>query len=289
MNKKKSYRKKKANTKADTVELVLPEGLGTFLVPITILLGAIIIVVGLFVVANEFTTSNATNTSNADNKVKEVKNDKEKAPTSATAKELADLLRDVVDYDTMLKCLTDGTHSDKPARDESLAKSLNAQGTPNFYVNTSFFRGAYSFDDMQRKDSQFESDLNISDIKQLFDMDDTIHFGDKTKDTLFVDISDPSCPYCSISAGQNPSLNKQVGEQFILKSDGGNYVAPVPAMREQVEKGNAGYVFIYNNGHGNGALAAQALYCAYDEDAYWEAHDIIMSEDGYNLLNGKSN
>lgn len=121
-------------------------------------------------------------------------------------------------------------------------------------------------------------------IKSLFD-GKNITFGDKNKKLVFVEFSDPSCPFCHVAAGKNGALNKQMGTQFVLKADGGTYVAPVPEMKKLVDQGKASYVWIYANGHGNGEVATRALYCAQEKGKFWEVHDLLMSEAGYTLIN----
>ena len=126
--------------------------------------------------------------------------------------------------------------------------------------------------------------VDLATIKGLFGKD-LIKFGDANRKLLLVEVADPSCPYCHAAAGKNPELNKQMGTQFTLVSDGGTYLAPVVEMRKLVDSGDASYVFIYRNGHGNGLLATQALYCAYENDVFWPVHDTLMSNAGYTLIN----
>ena len=126
--------------------------------------------------------------------------------------------------------------------------------------------------------------VTMDQIKALFN-DKNLAFGDKNSQVLFVEFSDPSCPYCHAAAGKNASLNKQMGPQFTLISDGGTYLAPVPEMKKLVDTGKAGFVWMYANGHGNGEMGTKALYCAKEKGKFWEAHDLIMSEAGYNLIN----
>lgn len=121
-------------------------------------------------------------------------------------------------------------------------------------------------------------------VKALF-TDKNLAFGDKNSKVLFVEFSDPSCPYCSIAAGKNPNLNKQAGAQFLMAKDGGTYIPPVPEMKKLVDAGKAGFVWVYANGHGNGELATKALYCAGEKKKFWEVHDLLMSEAGFKLLN----
>lgn len=126
--------------------------------------------------------------------------------------------------------------------------------------------------------------IDIAQIKDLFNKD-LIYFGDPDSDLIFVEASDPSCPYCHIAAGLNPSLNSQVGTQFTLVSDGGSYVAPVLEMKKLVDQGKAAFVWIYTNGHGNGELSTKALYCAHEKGKFWEAHDLLMTSEGYTIIN----
>lgn len=121
-------------------------------------------------------------------------------------------------------------------------------------------------------------------IKGLLGMD-LVKFGDSERKVLFVEISDPSCPYCHIASGKNPELSKQAGDRFKYVADGGTYVAPVAEMRNLVEKGQASYVFIYTPGHGAGEMATRALYCAFEKGKYWEVHDLLYTNKGYELIN----
>ncbi len=126
--------------------------------------------------------------------------------------------------------------------------------------------------------------VDLAQIKGLFDKD-LIKFGNADSKVLFVEASDPSCPYCHVAGGLNGSLNKQVGAQFTLVKDGGTYVAPVLEMKKLVDEGKASFVWLYFNGHGNGELATKALYCAYEKGKFWETHDLLMTSAGYDLLN----
>lgn len=127
--------------------------------------------------------------------------------------------------------------------------------------------------------------VTLSQIKKLFG-DGYMHFGDANKKVLFVEISDPSCPYCHIAGGLNSELSATSG-QFKYVKDGGTYTPPLPEMRKLVDDGKASYVQLYATGHGNGRLGAQALYCAYSQDPkeFWAVHDKLLSNPGYTLLN----
>ena len=128
--------------------------------------------------------------------------------------------------------------------------------------------------------------VSLEQIKALF-TDKNIMFGKKDSKVLFVEFSDPSCPFCHVASGKNPELNKQAGAQFTLEKDGGTYLPPVPEMKKMVDSGKAAYVWLYANGHGNGELATKALYCAKEKGKFWEVHDLLMSAAGFDLMNNK--
>ncbi|HEX6977192.1 MAG TPA: DsbA family protein [Patescibacteria group bacterium] len=126
--------------------------------------------------------------------------------------------------------------------------------------------------------------ISLSQIKDLFGKD-LIKFGDGNRKVLFAEISDPSCPYCHAAGGENHSIAQNLGPNFKLVSDGGTYVAPVSEMRKLVDSGQASFVWIYYPGHGNGEMGTKALYCANEKGKFWDVHDLLMSDKGYDLLN----
>ncbi|PIP74517.1 MAG: hypothetical protein CO135_03365 [Candidatus Levybacteria bacterium CG_4_9_14_3_um_filter_35_16] len=127
--------------------------------------------------------------------------------------------------------------------------------------------------------------VELNTIKSIFNNQKVIKFGDANKKLLLVEIADPSCPFCQAASGKNSELNKQMGAQFTLVSDGGTYVSPVQEMRKLVEAGQASFAYIYQNGHGAGEMAMKSLYCANEQDKFWDAHDKLNTNDGYNLIN----
>lgn len=127
--------------------------------------------------------------------------------------------------------------------------------------------------------------VTLSTIKGLFSKN-IIKFGDANKKLLLVEVVDPSCPFCHIASGKDPELNQSAGAQFRLVSQGGSYVAPVEEFKKLVDGGQASFAFIYDPGHGNGEMGMKALYCAFDKGKFWEAHDLLMSEKGYEIQNG---
>ncbi len=129
--------------------------------------------------------------------------------------------------------------------------------------------------------------VTLDTIKGLFSKD-LIKIGDAKSKVLFVEISDPSCPYCQAATGQNPKLNREIdptNNTFKLISDGGKYDPPVLEMKKLVDAGKASFVYIYSPGHGNGEMGMKALYCANEKGKFWEANDLIMTDAGYTLMN----
>lgn len=127
--------------------------------------------------------------------------------------------------------------------------------------------------------------LSSDQIQAIFNSEDHIVLGDVNSDNLIIEFSDPSCPFCHYAGGKNPELNNMSNSIFKMVADGGTYVPPVPEIKKLVDEGKAAYIWAYANGHSNGTIAAQAFYCAYDQGKFWEVHDLLMSYDGYNLIN----
>ncbi len=126
--------------------------------------------------------------------------------------------------------------------------------------------------------------VSLDTIKGLFDKD-LVKFGDANDEVIFVEMSDPSCPYCSIADGHNPELSASAGDRFTYLSEGGSYVPPGTEIEKLVAEGKASYIFIYYPGHGNGEMGTKALYCAYEQGKFWEARKLITSSAGYSLWN----
>jgi protein-disulfide isomerase len=126
--------------------------------------------------------------------------------------------------------------------------------------------------------------VTLDTIKGLFSKD-LIKFGDAKRKVLFVEMADPSCPYCHVADGYNSKLASSIGETFKYISDGGKYSPPGIQMRKLVADGKASYIYIYYPGHGNGEMGMKALYCAQEKGKFWEAKALIMSDAGYTLMN----
>ncbi len=125
-----------------------------------------------------------------------------------------------------------------------------------------------------------------TEIMNTFLASGRIVLGNKNSNSIVIEVSDPSCPFCHFASGLNPELVAQTDmKQFITPENGGSYIAPVPELKNLANNGDIAYVYSFGNGHGNGYLAAEALYCAYEQGKFWQAHDLFMSNTGYTLIN----
>jgi len=129
--------------------------------------------------------------------------------------------------------------------------------------------------------------ISMDKVNELFAKEDTLVLGDRNAKIKFVEFSDTSCPYCHVAAGKNPELNKQINPRFVTVENGGTYVAPVMEIKKLIDEGKAALAWFYTPGHGNGELGTLALYCANEQGKFWEAHDLLMNNAGYTLVNEK--
>ena len=60
--------------------------------------------------------------------------------------------------------------------------------------------------------------ISIDIVKGLWDKD-LIKFGDANKKLLFVEVGDPSCPFCHAAAGENHDIFSSLGPNFKLVAD----------------------------------------------------------------------
>ncbi|MCU0660275.1 MAG: thioredoxin domain-containing protein [Candidatus Pacebacteria bacterium] len=130
--------------------------------------------------------------------------------------------------------------------------------------------------------------VSLAAVKDAF-AKSTIRFGNPDAKLTVIEIADPSCPYCQVAGGKNSELNKMAGPRFTLVADGGTYVAPVPEFKNLLDKGEIAFAYVYYPGHGTGEVAMKALYCAHEQGKFWEAHDRIMSNTGFTLIESVKN
>lgn len=105
-----------------------------------------------------------------------------------------------------------------------------------------------------------------------------IHFGDPHQLPLCIVIADPSCPDTHIASGTNTTLSQ-------MSNHTQNSIAPIQQIRQLVSNHALAFSWIYTPSHGNGMLAAQLLYAAFDQGKFWEVHDLLFSSTGYTLMN----
>lgn len=127
--------------------------------------------------------------------------------------------------------------------------------------------------------------IEMGKVETLFKDESNLVFGNKEAKLKFVEFSDTSCPYCQVASGKNPELAKQMNPNFVSVADGGTYVPPELEIKKLVDSGKAALAWFYTPGHGNGELGTLALYCANEQDKFWEAHDLLMNNKGYTFLN----
>lgn len=129
--------------------------------------------------------------------------------------------------------------------------------------------------------------LDIAKVNELFADKTNLVLGNPDAKIKFVEFSDTSCPFCHVAAGRNPELSKQMNPNFVAVEDGGTYVPPVLEIKKLIDQGKAALAWIYTPGHGNGEVGTLALYCANEQGKFWQAHDKLMSNEGYTLINDK--
>jgi len=127
--------------------------------------------------------------------------------------------------------------------------------------------------------------VDMASVEALFADESNIVLGERDAKIKFVEFSDTSCPFCHVVAGKNPELSKEINPRFVAVADGGTYVPPVMEIKKLIEEGKAALAWFYTPGHGNGELGTLALYCAYEQGRFWEAHDLLMNNEGYDLVN----
>jgi len=130
-----------------------------------------------------------------------------------------------------------------------------------------------------------QPNVSLDTIKGLFSKD-IIKFGDANKKVLFVEVGDPSCPFCHAAAGLDPEVSSAMGANFKLISQGGPYDSPIQEMKKLVDSGKAAFTYIFFPGHGNGEMGMKAMYCANEQGKFWGVHDLLMSQAGYEIMNG---
>ena len=118
--------------------------------------------------------------------------------------------------------------------------------------------------------------VNVSEeqVKQIV-ASQKITLGNKDSNIRIIEFADPSCPYCSIAAGN---------ETFLANPNFSGIIPPLREIRKMTENGEVSYTWVYFPTHGNGELAAQMFYCANEKGKFWDVHDALMTGEGYDKV-----
>lgn len=104
-------------------------------------------------------------------------------------------------------------------------------------------------------------------------IDDDPMKGEQDAPVTIIEFSDFLCPFCAAASGFKEDLAEQ------LRARDPSWEAPVPKIMETyVKEGKVRLVFRDCPFHGKASLlASEAAQCAYDQDKFWEMHDLLFS------------
>lgn len=106
---------------------------------------------------------------------------------------------------------------------------------------------------------------------------DDVVLGDNKAPITIIIYSDPSCPFCAAATGNNQEVIDY------LKRNDPEWVAPLPKIKEDyVKSGKVKIVFRYFPGHGTGEVATKMMFCANEQNKFWDVHDKVFGNQ--NLL-----
>lgn len=96
--------------------------------------------------------------------------------------------------------------------------------------------------------------------------------GPNNAKVTIVVFSDPSCPFCGAAAGKNQQIIDY------LKTRDSSWTPAIPGIiKDYVDTGKARIVFKFFPGHGAGADAMKIMWCANEQDKFWEIHDVMFA------------
>ena len=128
-----------------------------------------------------------------------------------------------------------------------------------------FFAVKYSLDSQK-------SNLSNNNQNYLQISSDEPIKGNLQAPTTIIIYSDPSCPFCAAATGQNEQVIS------LLKSKMPDWQAPLPnIIKNYVDNGKVKLVFRYSPGHGTGEEAMKILFCANEQNKFWELHDAVFA------------
>jgi len=116
-------------------------------------------------------------------------------------------------------------------------------------------------------------DNKINDNEVLLEVTaDDIILGSADAPITVIEYSDPSCSFCGAASGENEEVANY------LKQRDPSWTAALPGLKNAyIENGDVRLVFRYFPGHGKGEEAAKAMFCANEQDKFWELHDLVFA------------
>lgn len=125
--------------------------------------------------------------------------------------------------------------------------------------------------------------IDINNVKAAFKSGDMITFGDENRKVLFVEVLDPGCPYCHVSAGLNSLYN--ASGQYATVANGGTLKPVMTELEPLLAEGKISIGFIMSQTHSSTTYGHQALFCANELGKFWEVHNQLLSKEGYYVQN----
>lgn len=182
-----------------------------------------------------------------------------------------------LDTEAFSACLEEGTHEQAIRADLNAGSSYGITGTPSFRINGQLMVGAQPL-------AVFESAIvaaadgqpiagasgsatgaaqpeqpAVAPTPAAFSEDFAAAMGDPNAPVTIVEFTDYQCPYCSQHSAQTmPQV-----------------------IQQMVETGRVYYIlkdFPLDQIHPDARIGAAAARCAGDQEAYWEMHDMLFSQ-----------
>ena len=126
-------------------------------------------------------------------------------------------------------------------------------------------------------------EVTLDAVKEFFDDKSMIAFGDSSKKILFTEAFDPGCPWCHVAGGFD--TEKSDASKLIPVSRGGAFVPPTNEMHKLYTEGKASVGFIMIQTHSPNKLPLQAMYCAHEQNKFWEVREKLLTTEGYYAIN----
>jgi len=170
------------------------------------------------------------------------------------------------------KCLKDNTYGQRLTDDTNYATTVGINGSPNFYINGKYLAGAFPYElfkeivdkeingtasdnikdysqELQDAASQKYFDLNPDKVPEI--KEDAPVKGPNSAPVVIIEFTDPSCPYCTRAYLTLKKLFSEYGDKIQL-------------------------VFYYFPGHGTGEEATKAMFCAGEQNKFWQFYDQVF-------------